>query len=83
MRKIEKDYLANIEKLDINNNLLAQIPKTPQQHFLLTLAALHFLKQGIKITALDHVLKPTNSSFSQLLLSLRYMKKCMDDKINL
>jgi len=57
MRKIEKDYLSNIETLHINNNLLGQIPKTPQQHFLLTYAALHFLKQGNKITALDYVLK--------------------------
>ncbi len=46
MKKSEIDLLNNIEKYKTDNELLTQIPKTPQQLFLLTYAAIFFINQS-------------------------------------
>lgn len=66
MKKAEIDILTNIEKFNASNALLNQIPKTPQQQFLLTYAAIYFISKGESLPSLESILKNKNGSFSYL-----------------
>lgn len=83
MRKSEIDLLNSIEEADANNELLSQPAKTSQQTFLLTYACLHFLRQGQILPVLEKTLAPHSGAYSEVLLTLSYMKHCMSSRVNL
>jgi hypothetical protein len=63
--------------------MLSQPAKTSQQNFLLTYASLHFLRQGKILPTMDSALMAHSGAYSEVLLTLNYMKHCMSARVNL
>lgn len=78
MKKAEIDILHASETIDVTHPILQQHPKTHQQQFLLTYLGLRLLKNSQEMPLLPSLITPLNGSFSQLLLLIEYMRKCMD-----
>jgi len=53
MRKAEIDLLNSIDAAEPTNKLLNQPIKTSQQKFMLTYAAIHFLKRGVELPSME------------------------------
>ena len=83
MKKSEIDIFNNIDKIDENNSILDQIPKTPQKTFWLTYACIFFINKGCNLPILDNLLENKNGTTSELILKIKYMKQCLDAKVNL
>jgi hypothetical protein len=82
MRKAEIDLLYDIDTADPTNKLLNQPIKTVQQRFLLTYAAIHFIKGGVVLPSFAD-LRPQlghSGSISDMILSLKLMKHSIDSK---
>jgi hypothetical protein len=75
--------LNHIDKCGENNSLLEQIPKTPQQTFLLSYAAIYFINKGCNLPILNKILENKSGSYSELMLRLKYMKQCLEAKVDL
>lgn len=80
MRKSELELLGNIEAATAAHPLLALPTRTPQHRFLLTYAALHFLRSNHPLPFTSQLLQEGEGSFSSLQLSLRYMRYCMEQR---
>lgn len=63
--------------------MLSQLPKNPQHCFMLTYAAIHFLGKGSMLPGLDKLVALKNGSNSERILKLKYMKHCMEGRVNL
>jgi hypothetical protein len=83
MRKSEIDLLNSIDEAEATNELFSQAARTSQQTFLLTYASLHFLRQGQVLPTLEKTLATHTGAYSEVLLTLTYMKHCMSSRINL
>lgn len=83
MKKSEVNILYNIEKIDQNSSLLAQPPNNPQQRFMLTYAAIYFINKGLTLPVIDKLLQQRTGSSSEQLLKLKYMRQCMENRVNL
>jgi hypothetical protein len=62
---------------------LEETAKTPQQIFLHTYASLNFLRKGQILPTLDKALANNSGAYSEILLTLNYMKHCMSTRVNL
>lgn len=64
MRKSEVDILYNIEKVSENSIVLQQLPKSPQQQFMLTYAAIYLINKGSVLPIVDKLLLQRTGSAS-------------------
>jgi hypothetical protein len=80
MRKAEIDLLYDIDTADPTNKLINQPIKTVQQQFLLTYAAIHFIKGGVVLPSLKDLQLGHSGSISDMILSLKFMKHSIDSK---
>lgn len=80
MKKSDLDLLYRPESIDPAHPIFQNPPKTPQQSFLFTSLALQLIARNEEVPNIKTLISPSNGSFSQLLLRLKYMKYCIDRK---
>lgn len=64
MRKSEVDILYNIEKVASNSTVFGQLPKSPQQRFMMIYAAIYLINKGSMLPIVDKLLVQRTGSAS-------------------